>query len=82
MSWASATSPISSTTGPAPAAAAPNAQDTVPSIPLAPRLESTRGRQLVGGEELLDVADRHRRGHEQGRLGGQPLAQQAGDQRL
>ena len=45
MSWASATSPISSTTGPSSAAAAraPNAEETVPSIPFAPRLESTRG---------------------------------------
>jgi len=43
ISWASATSPISSTTGLSPAAAAPNALETVPSIPLAPRFESTRG---------------------------------------
>ena len=43
MSCASATSPISSTTGPSHAAAAPKALETVPSIPFAPRLESTRG---------------------------------------
>ena len=43
MSWARATSPISSTTGPSWAAATPNAAETVPSIPFAPRLESTRG---------------------------------------
>ena len=42
-SWASATSPISSTTGPGETAAAPNALETVPSIPFAPRLHSTRG---------------------------------------
>ena len=43
MSCASATSPMSRTTGPLVTAAAPNALDTVPSIPLAPRLHSTRG---------------------------------------
>ena len=82
MSWASATSPISSTTGPSAAAAAPNAVETVPSIPLAPRLESTRGASLADGEERLDVADRHRGGDEQRRVGRQPLAQARGDQRL
>ena len=52
MSWASATSPISSTTGPSPAAAAPNADETVPSIPLAPRLESTRGGSSRAGKNV------------------------------
>ena len=69
MSWASATSPISSTTGPSLAAATPNADETVPSIPLAPRLESTRGAARRSAEEQLDVADRHRGRDEQGRVG-------------
>ena len=41
-SWASATSPISSTAGPGDAAATPNAVETVPSMPFAPRFDSTR----------------------------------------
>ena len=70
MSWASATSPISKTTGPSSGGgAAPNADDTVPSIPFAPRLESTRGPASRAAVELLDVADRHRRGDEQRRGG-------------
>ena len=52
MSWASATSPISSTTGPAAAAAAPKALDTVPSMPLAPRLHSTRGGSARTGQKV------------------------------
>ena len=52
MSWASATSPISSTVGPGPAAATPNAVETVPSIPLAPRLESTRGGASRAGKKV------------------------------
>ena len=67
-SWASATSPISSTTGPSPAAAAPKAVETVPSMPLAPRLESTRGGSVARRPEGLDVAHRHRGGDEQRRL--------------
>ena len=68
MSCASATSPISSTTGPAPAAAAPKAEETVPSMPLAPRLQSTRGGSVADRPEGLDVAHRHRGGDEQRRL--------------
>ena len=52
MSWASATSPISSTTGPRPSAAAPKALETVPSIPLAPRLHSTRGGSGRTGQKV------------------------------
>ena len=59
-----------------PAAAAPNALETVPSMPLAPRFESTRGEGNAGREEQLDVADRHRGGDEHGRLPGHPVAQQ------
>ena len=77
MSCASATSPISSTTGPSPAAAAPNAVETVPSIPFAPRFASTRGAVVARGDELLDVADRHRGGDEQRRVGRQPLGELA-----
>ena len=43
MSWISATSPMRRTTGPSSTAAHPKAVETVPSIPLAPRLASTRG---------------------------------------
>ncbi len=67
MSWARATSPIRSTTGPSPAAAAPKALETVPSMPLAPRLHSTRGGSGADRPERLDVAHRHRGGDEQGR---------------
>ena len=49
MSCASATSPISSTTGVPVAAATPNAVETVPSIPFAPRLASTSGRLSLTG---------------------------------
>ena len=52
MSWASATSPISSTTGPSPLAAAPNALETIPSIPFAPRLQSTRGGSSRAGQKV------------------------------
>ena len=52
MSCASATSPISSTTGPRPSAAAPKALETVPSIPLTPRLHSTRGGSARTGQKL------------------------------
>ena len=52
MSWASATSPISSTTGPRPAAATPNAVETVPSIPFAPRLDSTRNGVSRAGKNV------------------------------
>ena len=52
MSCASATSPMSRTTGPRPAAAAPKALDTVPSIPLAPRLQSTRGGSGRAGQNV------------------------------
>ena len=47
-SCASATSPISATTGPLATAAAPNALEIVPSIPFAPRLQSTRGASSRG----------------------------------
>src|SRR3954452_10535983 len=52
MSCASATSPISATTGPRAAAATPNAVETVPSIPLAPRLASTRGGSGRAGKNV------------------------------
>ena len=55
MSYASATSPISKTTGPPPvplAAAAPKALETVPSIPLAPRLHNTRGGSGRAGQKV------------------------------
>ena len=53
------------------AAAAPNAVETVPSMPLAPRLASTRGASVAGREERLDVAHRHRGGDdERGVAGG------------
>ena len=74
MSWARATSPISRTTGPAPAAATPNALEIVPSMPLAPRLDRTRGAVGARRPEALDVADRHRRGHEQRRPRGRASA--------
>ena len=72
----------SSTTGPSPAAAAPNAAATVPSIPFAPRLDRTRGASSRAGAERLDVADRHRGGDEQRRLGAAARAQLARDARL
>ena len=37
---------------------------------------------LAGGDELLDVADRHRGGDEQRRLAREPLRERAGDERL
>ena len=52
MSWISATSPISSATGPSAAAANPKAVETVPSIPLAPRLASTRGGRSRAGKNV------------------------------
>ncbi len=52
MSCRSAMSPIRSTTGPSHASAAPNADDTVPSIPLAPRFESTRGPSARAGRKV------------------------------
>ena len=67
MSCASATSPTRATTGPRAAAATPKAVEIVPSMPLAPRLASTRGAVLAGREERLDVAHRHRGGHDERR---------------
>ena len=64
------------------AAATPNAVETVPSIPLAPRLESTRGGRVAGGEEGLDVAHRHRGGDDERRLRRQPHAELGGHARL
>ena len=52
MSWARATSPISSATGPVAAAATPNAVETSPSMPLAPRLASTRGGASRTGQKV------------------------------
>ena len=85
MSCASATSPISSTTGPRAAAATPNAVETVPSMPFAPRLESTRngvsraGKNVstsrIGIEEATtSVASRRQHGAE---LGGDARLGQA-----
>ncbi len=54
----------------------------MPSIPLAPRLESTRGRGTARRQVQLDVADRHRGGDEQRRLRVEPLPEAAGDERL
>ena len=51
MSWARATSPMSRTVG-RPAAATPKAVETVPSMPLAPRLESTRGGRSRAGKNV------------------------------
>ena len=51
-SWANATSPRSSTVGPGDAAATPNAVETVPSIPFAPRLASTRGGCTRAGKNV------------------------------
>ena len=51
-SCASATSPISSTVSPRTAAATPNAVETVPSIPFAPRLESTRNGVSRAGKNV------------------------------
>ena len=48
MSCASATSPSRATTRPLATAAAPNALEIVPSIPFAPRLQSTRGASSRG----------------------------------
>ena len=50
------------------AAATPSALASVPSMPLAPRLESTRGASSRTGQNDLELAHRHRRGDEQRRL--------------
>ncbi len=82
MSWARATSPIRRTTGPCPAAATPNAVETVPSMPLAPRLDSTRNRRGgPGWEERLDVAHRHRGGHDHQGLVGRAQSRSSPDTR-
>ena len=61
MSCARATSPMRRTTGSGLlAAATPNAVETVPSMPLAPRLDEDARSSGPGGEVQLDVADRHR----------------------
>ena len=59
-----------------------SAVETVPSIPLAPRLESTRGGGVAGGEERLDVAHGHRGGDDERRVGRQPDAELGGHARL
>ena len=69
------------TTGPVAAAAAPKALDTVPSMPFAPRLQSTRGGSVARGPERLDIAHRHRGGDEQRRLAGQQHAELDGHAR-
>ena len=56
--------------------------ETVPSMPLAPRLDSTRGGRGARREERLDVADRHRGGDDERRVRRQPHAQLGGDARL
>ena len=61
------------------ASAAPSAEDTTPSIPLAPRLARKRMRLSDCGEAGLDVADRHRGADPDERLVGQ-LALERGDQ--
>ena len=61
--------------GPVAAAAAPNAAETVPSMPFAPRLQSTARRVAAHRPEGLDVAHRHRGGDEQRRLLGQQHAE-------
>ena len=68
--------------GPGAAAATPNAVETVPSMPFAPRLDEHARRVRAGGEERLDVADRHRGGDDERRLGRQAHAQLGGDARL
>ena len=71
MSWASATSPISSTTGPCAAAAhAERGRDRAVDPVRAAVGEHAR-RRLAGREERLDVAHRHRGGDDERRLGRQ-----------
>ena len=82
MSWMSATSPIRSTTGPSAAAAHPKAVETVPSIPFAPRLASTRGGVSRAGKNVSTS----RTGIDDATtivaLGGSARAQLGGDPRL
>ena len=54
-------------TGSNPDVATPNAVDTTPSIPLAPRFASTRGGTRCVGGKPFEITDRHGGGHDDGR---------------
>ena len=67
-SWASATSPMQQHDRAVAGGGDAEARSTtVPSMPFAPRLASTRGGSSRAGAERLDVADRHRGGDDQRR---------------
>ena len=68
MSWASATSPISSTTGPSPGGRDAEGGRDGPVDPVGAAVGEHARAVVAHGDELLDVADRHRRGDEQGRI--------------
>ena len=82
MSWASATSPISSTTGPSAFAAAPNALETIPSIPFAPRLQSTRGGSSRAGQKVSISRTGIEEATNSVAVVGQQRAELRGDRRL
>ena len=81
MSWASATSPISSTTGPAAAAAAPNARGDRAVDAVGAAVAQHARRVSRAPARSLDVADRHRGGDEQRRLARQQDAELGRDGR-
>ena len=81
-SCASATSPISSTVGPRAAAADAERGRDRPVDPVRAAVGEHPERRLAGREERLDVADRHRGGDDERRLGRQQRAELGGDARL
>ena len=81
-SWASATSPRWQDDAARPARRRRRRRTTVPSMPLAPRLASTRGGASRTRAERLDVADRHRGGDEHASPRRGSAAELARDARL